>query len=290
MAWRIGVRNVGRRTHSLRYNMTIRIKVKRGRPDQRLERFQEVLRAARHTEYYAPRLAAAGLATPSEVGALREIEDGLGRLPAVNLRAFLECPESFRNQAVSAAPGLEAEGVEEAPGGWWRALRLRPHSLAGSFGALESLVRGIRSGELSMAPTLRRITVHSRVDRGLLREADRDSLWRAFELPVFEQIRGLDGELLAWECEAHTGLHLHAEHTVVEAPGNRGGGELVLTSLAGLRYPMLRMLTGLVGRYMEGLCECGETSGRVVLSSFVSNPPAVERGSLDFVAQGALAR
>ncbi|MGC9972076.1 MAG: hypothetical protein ABSE56_15965 [Bryobacteraceae bacterium] len=271
--------------------MTIPIKVKRGRPEPRLERFQEVLLAARHTEYYAPRLEAAGLATPWEVGSLREIEDGLARLPAVNLRAFLERPESFRNQAFRAVPGLEAERAEEeAPGGWRRTLRLRPHALAGSFGALESLARGIRSGKLSMAPTLRRVTVHSRVDRGLLREADRDSLWRVFELPVFEQLRGWDGELLAWECEAHTGLHLEAEHAVVEAPGNGGGGELLLTSLAGLRYPMLRMLTGLIGRYTEGLCECGETSGRVVLSSCVRKPPAVERASFDFVSQGALAR
>lgn len=270
--------------------MTIRIQLKRGRPEQRLKRFQEVLLAARHTEYYAPRLEAAGLATPWEVGTLREIENGLARLPAVNLRAFLERPESFRNQAVRAAPGLEVERVEEAPGGWRRALRLHPHSLVGSFGVLENLARGIRSGTLSMAPTLRRVTVYSRVDRGLLREADRDSLWRAFELPVFEQIRGLDGELLAWECEAHTGLHLHAEHAVVEASGNGGGGELVLTSLAGLRYPMLRMLTGLIGRYTEGLCECGETSGRVILSSCARRPPVVECAAFDFASQGALAR
>jgi phenylacetate-coenzyme A ligase PaaK-like adenylate-forming protein len=100
----------------------------------------------------------------------------------------------------------------------------------------------------------------------------------------------LDGELLAWECEAHTGLHLHAEHAVAEAQGNGGGGELVLTSLAGLRYPMLRMLTGLVGRYAEGLCECGEKSGRVILSPCMRTPPAVGRESLDFASQGALAR
>lgn len=270
--------------------MTTRASVKRGKAEERLERFQEVLLAARYTEYYAPRLAAAGLATPWEVGTLREIEEGLARLPAVNLCAFLERPESFRNQAVRAAPGAEVERVEDALGGWRRTLHLRPNSLAGSFGALERAACGVRSGKLSMAPTVRRVTVHSRVDRGLLREADRDSLWRAFELPVFEQMRGLDGELLAWECEAHTGLHLHAEHAIVEASGNGGGGELVLTSLAGLRYPMLRVLSGLVGRYREGLCECGETSGRIILTSRTRKPPAVERAAFDFVSQGALAR
>ena len=270
--------------------MTIRIRVKRGRPDQRLGRFREVLLAARHTEFYAPQLEAAGLATRWGVGSLREIEEGLARLPAVNLRAFLDCPESFRNPAVRAEPQPATERVERTPGGWRRALRLAPHSIAGSFGALKSLACDKPSGKACMIRSLRRVTVHSRVDRGLLREADRDSLWRAFELPVFEQIRGLDGELLAWECEAHTGLHLHAEHAVAEAPGNGGGGELVLTSLAGLRYPMLRMLTGLIGRYAEGLCECGEKSGRVILSPCMRTPPAVGRESLDFASQGALAR
>ena len=41
-----------------------------------------------------------------------------------------------------------------------------------------------------------------------LSEADRDSLWRSFRVPVFEQIIGKSGELLAAECEAHDGLHL----------------------------------------------------------------------------------
>jgi hypothetical protein len=47
-----------------------------------------------------------------------------------------------------------------------------------------------------------------------LTEADRNALWRAFRVPVFEQIIGPAGELLAGECEAHEGLH-------IEAPGLR---------------------------------------------------------------------
>lgn len=270
--------------------MTIRIKVKRGRADRRLERFQEVLLAAWHTEYYRSRLETARLATPIEVASLREIEEGLARLPAVNLRAFLERPESFRNRRARALPEPETARVEVTPGGWRRTLRLSPRSVAGSFSALESLAGDIRSGRAPMIPTLRRVTVHSRLDRGLLRDVDRDALWRAFEIPVFEQMRGFDGELLAWECEAHTGLHVSAECAVVETSGNGGGGELVLTSLAGLRYPMLRILTGWIGRYAEGLCECGEASGRVILPSRVLKAPAMERAGFDFVSQGALAR
>jgi hypothetical protein len=38
--------------------------------------------------------------------------------------------------------------------------------------------------------------------------AERDQLWRAFGVPLFEQIIDEDGRLLAAECEAHDGLHV----------------------------------------------------------------------------------
>ena len=46
----------------------------------------------------------------------------------------------------------------------------------------------------------------------MLSMEERQRLWRVFRVPVFEQIVGARGELLAAECEAHDGLH-------VEAPG-----------------------------------------------------------------------
>jgi hypothetical protein len=42
----------------------------------------------------------------------------------------------------------------------------------------------------------------------LLSAAERLRLWRTFRVPVFEQIIGANGELLAAECEAHDGLHI----------------------------------------------------------------------------------
>jgi len=41
---------------------------------------------------------------------------------------------------------------------------------------------------------------------------ERERLWLAFRVPIFEQIIGPRGKLLAAECEAHDGLH-------IEAPG-----------------------------------------------------------------------
>jgi hypothetical protein len=42
----------------------------------------------------------------------------------------------------------------------------------------------------------------------LLTAADRDQLWHAFRVPVFEQLIGSRGERWAAECEAHDGLHV----------------------------------------------------------------------------------
>jgi hypothetical protein len=42
----------------------------------------------------------------------------------------------------------------------------------------------------------------------LLSAGERARLWRTFRVPLFEQIIGPDGELLAAECEAHDGLHI----------------------------------------------------------------------------------
>jgi len=59
-----------------------------------------------------------------------------------------------------------------------------------------------------------------------LTDADRDWLWSAFRVPVFEQIIGESGELLATECEAHNGMH-------VQSPNLRSDpGDLDLTPCA----------------------------------------------------------
>ena len=98
------------------------------------------------------------------------------------------------------------------------------------------------------------------VRHGALTEADRDLFWRAFRVPVFEQLHGLHGELLAEECEAHEGLHVIGEAAIFE----RRGQELVATSLLALRTPVLRVLTGLTGEIERGLCPCGRPGERLL--------------------------
>jgi hypothetical protein len=52
------------------------------------------------------------------------------------------------------------------------------------------------------------IVVLTTIGETLLVNHHRDALWRAFGVPVFEQLRGSDGAVIARECEVHDGLHI----------------------------------------------------------------------------------
>ena len=61
---------------------------------------------------------------------------------------------------------------------------------------------------LSRSPTP--LIVLTRSGSLLLTIEQRQRLWLAFRVPVFEQIIGKNGALLAAECEAHDGLHIES--------------------------------------------------------------------------------
>ncbi len=85
-----------------------------------------------------------------------------------------------------------------------------PAAVAGTLEQLCALDR-------HMTPTLTyALIVLGRPGMGRLTEEHRDRLWRAFRLPVFEQIIGKSGELLAAECEAHDGLHVESRRLPIE--------------------------------------------------------------------------
>lgn len=95
----------------------------------------------------------------------------------------------------------------------------------------------------------------------------RDLLWRAFSVPVFEQLRGWDGAVIARECEVHDGLHIDECAAILHLHE----GEILATQLAAPGEPIIRARTGLTGEIQTGLCECGSEAPRLrnvrVLSS-----------------------
>jgi len=76
-----------------------------------------------------------------------------------------------------------------------------------------------------------------------LTEEDRERLWRAFRVPVFEQRVDQSGRLLAAECEAHDGLH-------VESPEASPRSDEVLET---------------------GPCGCGRTTPRLIAPERIEN-------------------
>jgi hypothetical protein len=72
---------------------------------------------------------------------------------------------------------------------------------------------------------------------------------------VYEQFLGARNEVLAEDCDAHEGLHVLEDRARFETSGD----ELVVSSLADLAWPVLRLALGLSGTLEEQTCACGRT-------------------------------
>ena len=97
----------------------------------------------------------------------------------------------------------ENREVRAFPQGWCdQAQRFAPQAIAGTWPQFQDLM-----SNPSAAPQ-RAIVVLAQPGGALLDAHQREQLWQAFRVPVFEQIIGERGQLLAGECEAHQGLHV----------------------------------------------------------------------------------
>ena len=185
-----------------------------------------VLAAARCTSVYGPAILRSGYS--------------FAQLSPIGIHEYLEHRDRFRNPtAAPAKPRVE---------------RGTPGTLCGSLDELLRLAARVGTGAAAPPATARRVTIRTPLGQRLASESARDSLWRAFELPVFEELTGSEGDVFAAECEAHSGLHLATESAIFEA----WYGELVVTSLDAIRYPILRLRTGWVGALDHCACPCGE--------------------------------
>jgi hypothetical protein len=98
-----------------------------------------------------------------------------------------------------------AKRVRVFPEGWGaRARAFQPAAIAGDWSQLEALLTD-RIPSLTHA-----VIVLARKPSELLSEDQRKRLWRAFQVPLFEQIVTEKGSALAMECEAHDGLHIES--------------------------------------------------------------------------------
>jgi hypothetical protein len=110
-------------------------------------------------------------------------------------------------------PGFqETKLIRVFPHGWnEEAAKFAPSSIAGPVEQL----RRLTDSDLQLSHA---VIVFTYGGEAGLSDEDRDILWGAFGVPVFEQYLGRANELLAVECDAHTGLHLVGDFEML----NRG--------------------------------------------------------------------
>jgi hypothetical protein len=101
------------------------------------------------------------------------------------------------------APGFrETPVVRTFAEGWSeRARKFNPASIAGPLQLLRRMARDTWSFDQA-------VIVFTFVGGAALSPQDRESLWQAFGVPIFEQYLSPRNRLLATECDAHSGLHV----------------------------------------------------------------------------------
>lgn len=115
----------------------------------------------------------------------------------------------------------------------------RPEAIVAPLSVLLSLANRKSTDRFDLSSVNTALIALTGAGEEPLYPADRDQLWDAFGVPVFEQFRDDSGIVIARECEVHEGLHLE-------------------DSTAPDRLP------GLAGRIITGCCECGSETPRLV--------------------------
>jgi hypothetical protein len=104
--------------------------------------------------------------------------------------------------AVVAPNFEERDGVRTFEEDQFREIeKFKPEILAGTVHVLLRLAEALR--------VPRAVVAFSGSRLGPVTNRDRDLLWSAYQVPMFEQSLGPDGRVIARECEAHDGLHLY---------------------------------------------------------------------------------
>ncbi|HEX4772282.1 MAG TPA: hypothetical protein VH351_15710 [Bryobacteraceae bacterium] len=141
------------------------------------------------------------------------------------------------------------------PRRWKQLAASAPNALIGSAADLQRLIDRVELGTIDLKTLSHSISVLTAVGDQPLTDAQRDSLWQHFGVPVFELYTD-ESRILAYECEAHDGWHMAAGSSLRIA-----AGELLYDSnrREGLR-------TGLKREIDSQPCPCGRPGARLVHS------------------------
>jgi len=135
--------------------------------------------------------------------------------------------------------------------------RYRPQVIVGYVGPLVRLAQWLLdTGRRVVAPQSIIGAAES------LHEFQREIIERAFGCPAYNTYGCREFMLIASECERREGLHVNADHLVVELQRRPGTpatepGEVVITDLFNYGMPFVRYLNGDVATASDHVCSCG---------------------------------
>ena len=119
--------------------------------------------------------------------------------------------------------------------------------------AREVLDRGLSVRPKAVTTTAEKLFLHQR-----------ETIERAFGHKLFDQYGCGESNSTAFECERHSGLHVAAEHVIVElldgggpCVGGRRAGRVVITDLDNYAMPLLRYDNGDLASWADTPCPCG---------------------------------
>jgi hypothetical protein len=117
--------------------------------------------------------------------------------------------------------------------------------------ALSGTVSQLMDAAADEVRAVRAVYVVRSVQHPFLTESERETVWRAFQVPVFTVLLGARGRALAFECEAQDGLHV------------------AVNCLAGAAWTAFfeegeRPTTTVAAPVDSGLCECGRPGHRLM--------------------------
>jgi phenylacetate-CoA ligase len=137
--------------------------------------------------------------------------------------------------------------------------RWRPDVLVAYTNPLDAFARWLE--ERSLQPFSPKSIV---VGAEKLHGFQRERIERVFRAPVFETYGSREFMLVGAECDHHQGLHLTAEHLIVEIVDEDGRrvvdgeeGQVAVTDLYNYALPFVRYLTGDRAVAGFGQCACG---------------------------------
>jgi phenylacetate-CoA ligase len=99
----------------------------------------------------------------------------------------------------------------------------------------------------------------------VLNDSDRRAISQAFGAEVYNYYCSTEFPYIAWECDAHEGLHVNADTLILESvdadnrpvPPGRLGAKVLVTSLSNRALPLIRYEMSDQVEYLTEPCPCG---------------------------------